>query len=179
METNQKQILIDLATRGDAIAIANILKKTWMQTYINEDLKIDKTTLSTYLKKVTANSIGRSIEEKDDHTHFLLARFNKTVAGVCKYVDEPGHVRLKMLYVLPKYQNIGVGSALMRELLQRNRHRSEIVLNVAQYNRQAILFYRKFGFRNSKRKVQTSLERLPNGVIIPEIMMVRKKNTMV
>ncbi|RJQ33601.1 GNAT family N-acetyltransferase [Candidatus Parcubacteria bacterium] len=172
-----KKTLISIKTAkvSDADSIVKILRTTWMATYPNSSLGIDESNLKVYLRKVRPQAIRDSISHQSSNEFFWLVRVNRKPVGLCKVVKEEGEVRIKMLYILPKYQGIGAGSALMQKVLRTFGHRSNIVLNVARYNRRAIAFYIRFGFIRTRRKVQTSLDKLPGGIVIPEVAMVRQK----
>ncbi|MCX9015076.1 MAG: ribosomal protein S18-alanine N-acetyltransferase [Candidatus Methanoperedens sp.] len=80
---------------------------------------------------------------------FLVAEVNSIVAGfVVGYRVSEDIGRIFSLGVDPGYQNMGIGSALLKEInLRLNLSRvSEIVLEVRQSNVRAKRFYERQGF---------------------------------
>jgi ribosomal-protein-alanine N-acetyltransferase len=80
---------------------------------------------------------------------FIVAEINGIVAGyVAGFLASEGVGRIFSLAVHPAYQNRGVGSILLKEIIDifRKMGVSEIILEVRTSNIKAKKFYEKHGF---------------------------------
>ncbi|ASJ02160.1 ribosomal-protein-alanine N-acetyltransferase RimI [Thermococcus profundus] len=87
---------------------------------------------------------------------FLVAEYNGRIIGyVMGYLrpDLEGHIM--SIAVDPEYRGNGIGSALLREVIERliNRGARYIGLEVRVSNEKAIKLYERFGFRKVKRVI--------------------------
>lgn len=80
---------------------------------------------------------------------FIVAEINGFIAGyVVGFLASENTGRIFSLAILPKYQNMGIGSALLKEIIDvfRKMKVSEIILEVRAGNKKAKRFYQKHGF---------------------------------
>ncbi|MBE0520754.1 MAG: ribosomal protein S18-alanine N-acetyltransferase [Candidatus Methanoperedenaceae archaeon] len=80
---------------------------------------------------------------------FLVAEFDGIVAGfVVGYRVSEKTGRIFSLAVNPEYQNLGIGGALLNEIMRLLRENKvyEVVLEVRQSNTRAKRFYERYGF---------------------------------
>ena len=73
----------------------------------------------------------------------LLASVDDEPAGFADYSIAKCHI--KFLFVKPQFQGLGIGTILLREIL--NRLDSSVTINVLCINEPAILWYLARGFR--------------------------------
>lgn len=74
---------------------------------------------------------------------------------------------IKMLYVLPEYMNQGIGSKLIKHIL--DTYEEEMTIGVKATNEVALYLYKKFGFEIfSKEEYDTS------GIYYPHYVLKRK-----
>jgi GNAT superfamily N-acetyltransferase len=67
--------------------------------------------------------------------------------GVMRVDRHPTHIHLDQLFLLPKYQNLGIGSYLLRALQQEARSQSlQLTLWVLRVN-PALRLYERLGFQ--------------------------------
>ena len=83
--------------------------------------------------------------------HIVLARTapKEICVGYCVGAINPkGHAEIESLFVTEKYRTQGIGSALVKKVLDRfERERAKsIMVNVAVGNEDAFTFYRQWGF---------------------------------
>ncbi len=81
---------------------------------------------------------------------FLVAEINSIVVGyIVGFRVSEETVRIFSFAVRSEYQNRGIGSALLKEVIDIFRQSGvvEILLEVRQSNIKAIRFYKKHGFR--------------------------------
>ncbi len=77
---------------------------------------------------------------------------------------------IKMLYVLPEYMNKGIGSKLIKYVL--DAYQDEMTIGVKPTNKVALHLYQKFGFEIfSKEEFDTS------GIYYPHYILKRKINS--
>jgi GNAT superfamily N-acetyltransferase len=181
-ETQDQDIVIDLAATEDAEAVAEILRKTWLATYPNKEAGITEEDIRLRTEGKNGERIAKNIENwrkridaKDGLGAVFVARANGRIVGMAGPGINEGKRRVGALYVLPEAQGRGVGSRLMQRLLEWHGDQDDIYLNAASYNEKAINFYRGFGFEQTKNPVVDEGNVYGN-THIPEIEMVRHSN---
>jgi GNAT superfamily N-acetyltransferase len=83
-----------------------------------------------------------------DHI-FLICTCDGEDAGFAAFSPiAPDTFKLHKLYVAPQMHSLGIGKALLTEVISRLRSAGmrQLNLNVNRYNKKAIEFYYKFGF---------------------------------
>jgi ribosomal protein S18 acetylase RimI-like enzyme len=172
---------IEIPKPEDAEEIFELLKRTWLNTYVNAEYNITKEdilSIFTNEKKSATLAKMKTLYEalKNDFHNSekidWIAREGNEIIGVMRIKNNiPGEI--VMLYVKPSMQGKGVGRKLMNRALEDLDNR-EILLKVAKYNTKAIRFYEKYGFR-IYGNVEDPHGQLPTGKIIPEVGMVKNK----
>lgn len=120
-------VSINLATENDISDIANIEKLSFSCPW-------------------SENSIRESMQAG---TAFYVARVNGTVAGYAGLSRICGEGYITNIAVLPDYRHKGVGTALLKHVIDDNRSQLEFIsLEVRVSNSTAISLYEKFGFEN-------------------------------
>lgn len=67
--------------------------------------------------------------------------------GVLVYEDKPDHRYLALLELLPAYQGRGIGTAVVKDLLQwADDHQMRLLLHVLKTNPRARQLYQRLGF---------------------------------
>ncbi|MEO0143445.1 MAG: ribosomal protein S18-alanine N-acetyltransferase [candidate division WOR-3 bacterium] len=82
---------------------------------------------------------------------FLEVKFNKIIVaenneilGYCAFSDEGDIIHIKSIAVHPDYRKMGIGKALLREIM---KYQKDIYLEVRVSNEPAIRLYESLGFR--------------------------------
>lgn len=136
--------LIRPAASPDIPAVRALLEETWHTTYdhlLGRD-KVTDITRRWHAEEVLAAEIGRAGQV------FLVAVTDGQITGTASATrDATGAVDLKRLYILPGYQNRGIGHALLGETLAAFPDASAVHLEVEPNNAPAIAFYARAGFR--------------------------------
>ena len=158
------KITVVEAVPNDAKDIAEIQREGWLTTYVNEELGITKEAI---LAKDfgSENHVNRWKEGiAKPNTKTWIAREENKAVGFCfvKIGADTNH--LGALYVLSKTRGSGVGSKLMEQALGFLGRKKPIELEVASYNRNAILFYERFGFKNMGEIVAPTSGALSSGL---------------
>ncbi|MBI5151353.1 MAG: GNAT family N-acetyltransferase [Candidatus Pacebacteria bacterium] len=164
------------AIPNDVYVIRNIRKLTWLVTYPNKKFGISKKDIENKFPDDTTKIAKKKIEEGkrqflDPTIHTYVAKEKNIIIGFCGVKKEEKNNRIGAIYLLPKYQNKGIGRKLMKMAMHWLGNERDIYVNVASYNEKAIRFYEKFGFVQTGKIVNDSAGVLPSGKIIPEIEM--------
>jgi len=167
------KIKVEKPKPEDVEGIFKVQKETWLATYPNEEAGI---TVEDIEEKDFFNpeKIKRYKKEILDNKNrqTWVAKDGASVIGFCGALKEYDMLRLSAIYVLPKYQGRGVGKMLMSEGLNWLGD-CEVEVRVAKYNKQAIDFYKKFGFKEVSDVDRKELHSFPSGKLIPEILMIK------
>lgn len=88
---------------------------------------------------------------KQQGTHISLAFLDEKLVGYVFYEDEPVHVQLHHLLVLPEYRRQGVAAELSRVVLKHasKLQKDSVQIAVAETDLPAQLFLRSQGYRGS------------------------------
>ncbi|RYZ28671.1 MAG: GNAT family N-acetyltransferase [Chitinophagaceae bacterium] len=143
---------IRLATKDDAVLIADISRKTFYDTFAADNSKED---MDKFLSEQFTR--GRLILEVGaEENIFLLAYIDGAVAGYVKLREGKQPVEIKAeqaleiarLYVLEEFIGHKVGAALMKEsiAIAKEKGKELMWLGVWEKNQRAIDFYQRWGF---------------------------------
>jgi ribosomal protein S18 acetylase RimI-like enzyme len=171
MVKNYNKITINDPKLGDEMALVSILEKTWLATYQNKKYKISKKDILSkiFFDKKRISRWRKTILENKKKSHYIcVARIAGEIIGFCLVTKGKKNNELNTIYVLPEYQNMGVGKKLLGKTFTWLGNKKDIIVMVAVYNKKAIYFYKKNGF--CKTDVVSSIK-LPSGKIIPEIQL--------
>ena len=164
-------ITIEEATAEDAKGIFEVQMASWLVTYPNEELGITEDAIAERFAD-TETKVKRWEEIlKLSKSQMWVAKNQDQVVGFCGVKHEGDLDRLSSMYVHPDQVGTGIGGRLMRNALEYLGNEKDIVLDVANYNENAISFYKKYGFEETgNRKECINL----NGVSLPETTMILK-----
>jgi ribosomal protein S18 acetylase RimI-like enzyme len=166
-----ENITIQKAIPEDAQGIGEVYYKTWLATYPNEEYGVTKEDIDFIFKDIK-NSDGSKYISLPDNTVYFTAKENGHVVGVCKLVKHDDINELKSIYVLPEQQGKGVGKMFWSEALKFFDSTKDTVVKAVVYNKNAIEFYKKLGFRETGKIFYDETFRMQSGVIPPEIEMI-------
>lgn len=164
----------------DVEEIANVYYYTWLETYPNEAAGITREDLEEHFKNRLENESlekrKRSISNTDPNKMFLVAKDNEKVVGVCNIIKRESFNQLQSIYVLPEYQEKGIGYKLWLKAFEFADKEKDTVVQVAIYNENAINFYKKLGFIDTGKRFSDEKFKMPiSGALIPEMEMILKK----
>ena len=151
-----RTVLLRRPEKKDLMKIMNYINKI-----IDEDAPIElnnRMTIAAERKWLTETLAGI----KKGTKHFMLAELDGRLVGEANLTPGRGrsaHVAEYGVSVAKDFRRLGVGSALTKYILdvgRRDKNIKLITLRVYEFNRKAIVMYRKFGFRK--------VARLPNRV---------------
>jgi ribosomal protein S18 acetylase RimI-like enzyme len=177
-EPKSQPISIELAVPQDAEAIAELLRRTWMATYpsveagiTEEDIRLRTEGRNGERIQPSIDKWRQKIKENNDSGAVYVARLDGEVVGVARPSIIDGKRYVGAMYVSPEEQKRGIGSMLMQTILEWHGTQDDIYLNVASYNRNAIYFYKRYGFEITDTPVADEGNVYGN-TRIPEIEMI-------
>lgn len=164
----------------DAEAVVNVFYKAWLDTYPNEKLGITKADIESKFKnsfdKDYIQKRGERYENLPDDTKMVVAVDGDKVVGTASMVRNPENNQLRTIYVLPEMQGRGVGRKLWNDLAGFRDPNKDTIVHVADYNENAITFYKKLGFVDSGKRWSDEKFKMTSGAMIPEMEMVIKRS---
>jgi ribosomal protein S18 acetylase RimI-like enzyme len=168
-------IEIRKAQPADAQTWCEVFKTTWLATYPNKQYNIIKEDILTkdFNSPEKVLRWRKSFADPGEcHFYTVLVDGKIVGCGIGRYMDDWNEVGA--IYVLPKYQGQGIGRMIMTKNFELFDFNKITKVNVVSYNENAIKFYEKFGFRITDEPVDPYI--LPNGKVMPEIVMIREKS---
>jgi len=171
-------LTIRKATIDDIPAVRQLLYDTWLATYVNDELGVTQEVLKEWMKDLSDPAKIKAIRKKmnnfSPHDIYVVAFVDDELAGMCKLVRHGEGHELKAIYVLPKYQKMGIGMKLWQEVSAQSpddvRH---VIVHVVSYNQPAINFYQRLGFVQRGGVFYQDRYIMPNGVKLPLLEMVK------
>ena len=140
---------IRLADKKDTEIIAEIINETWKVAY--KDI-VPESDLINYTDKTRRENQIADFFDKGEPI-FYIAQSNSIDCGIISYKeyeksDYSDCAYIMQLYVLPDFQKIGVGKALMEHInnVIREKGYKRIILNTLEKNSNARAFYEKLGY---------------------------------
>ncbi|MEI4623687.1 GNAT family N-acetyltransferase [Bacillus pfraonensis] len=133
-------ISIRKATKADFSAIQQVAQISWKKAYKN---LIPVPVQEKYIK--TAYSIDQLLHKLETTVFFVGEIENEIIAFANLYRSEKEN-DLSSIYVHPKFQSKGLGSTLLKKIINELQSGDELVVYLEKGNHQAELFYRKQGF---------------------------------
>lgn len=162
---------------SDIAEIQEIFYKTWLATYPNKKIGITKKDIREKFKnRLSEKAIAKrtkEVQNKSGNLLFLIAKENKKITGVCILRKDKKANHLGAIYVLPDCQRQGTGMTFWKKARKFFDKDKKIVVQVADYNKKAIKFYKKLGFQDTGKRFINGKHRMPiSGICIPEMEMV-------
>lgn len=66
--------------------------------------------------------------------------------GCISIMEELDHISLSLIEILPKYQNQGIGSTLIKDTIAKAEINKSVKLQVLKTNKKAFKLYERLGF---------------------------------
>ena len=136
------------ATQSDVSDIAHIHFESWNATYSNllpETYRDKENNLSQKME------MWQKVLAITDVNTWIAYDAEDTTVGFISYFKKDHKCEITTLYLLPQYQNLGIGTKLMDSaLIDASQCNScfSLSLWVLKTNLSAISFYEKFGFES-------------------------------
>ncbi len=173
-----EEIKIMKASPEDVLGILDVLYKTWLVTYPNKELGITVQDIeSSYENAFLPENIEKrkeKITQNEINEKRLVAKCGDQVVGMAMMVKSIDKNQLRSLYVLPEFQVKKIGFRLWSELKDFIDPNKDTTVELADYNQQAINFYKKLGFVDTGRRWIDEKYRFKSGSNIPQMEMIIK-----
>lgn len=89
---------------------------------------------------------SKYFEQKWKEAEYQIVEIEGKRIGTIWIMEEIDHIRIRELQILPEFQNRGIGTELMKRVIEKAKWRKRpIRLSVLRVNR-ARIFYERFGF---------------------------------
>jgi len=155
-------------TRANIAAVSKLAKQIWNDHYlpiIGQD-QID------YMLHTFQSEEAIIKQLNDGFKYFIVKKHNQTTGYFAVIENNQSNtVQISKLYITTRFQNCGIGAAVISflERSYRNTDNLELWLTVNRENRQAIRFYQKEGFLKSGCIVQD----IGQGFVMDDYKMVK------
>lgn len=180
MENRAKDIEINIvpATPNDVRGMQEVFRRTWLDTYPNQEFGITISDIEDrYKDAFTDDTLKKRAERiahpKEGHT-LLFAKEGEKVIGLCRIIKHQDSNELQAIYVLPEYQRQGIGRMLWGEAQKFFDTNKDITTKVALYNNKAIEFYKKLGFEDTGRQFIDEKYKMKSGAVIKLKELIKK-----
>ncbi|MBF0753068.1 GNAT family N-acetyltransferase [Jeotgalicoccus nanhaiensis] len=127
----------------DTKQVQDVAKKSWNATY--EGI-IPNNIQENFLKGAYNDEM---MQKSLSHSLLLVAEAENKIVGFVNFspVNEQGQTELSAIYLYPKYQGHGIGSALLDKGIAMLGNLKEVHLNVEKDNTIGTNFYKAKGFK--------------------------------
>ena len=182
---DNETVIIERAVPDNAEVICDIRDRAWLEAYPNADLGITVDDIRLMAQGPNGEYVPRRVaylkeqlaKDNPNQATFVANVDGEVVGFIDPRIDEQGHRSIGAIYVAPEAQGQGVGSKLMKQLLDWYGRDQDIYLEVVGYNQNAIDFYKRFGFEQTDTVVSDE-EGRPNYLkTLPKIEMVLRTHT--
>lgn len=176
LEQKEQNTVIVGAEPADAAGIARVRHETWLATYPNAEFGItEEDILAKNFQSEDQVGHWRRVIESTAGTRKIWVAKNEAgeVVAYCQGLKKEEANEIGGMYVLPAYQGKGLGSKLMKEVLNWLGDEKPIVLSVAAYTPGARALYAGFGFVETNELGESP--KFKSGALMPSIKMVRPK----
>jgi GNAT superfamily N-acetyltransferase len=170
-----QEISIAKAEPNDAEDLSRIKQCIWLNTYQNKEFGITAEDIfaKDFLCKERISKRAEHMSVVDGINYTLVAKVGPQIVGYGRAFKSKKINEIVTLYVIPKRQGQGIGSALLKDLLRWLGDHKAVRLGVVLYNEKAIRFYEKFGFK-AGNLVCHDKPTFPSGRDLPELEMIRE-----
>ena len=173
-----EEIKILDAVPDDAWGITNVFYKAWLATYPNKERGITVEDIEdSYKEDFSAEKIEHLkelIRNLPKNKKRLVAKKGDMIVGACTVIRNENNNHLRTLYVLPEFQNKGIGTGLWNAAMEFFDSKKDTIVQVAEYTENAINFYKKLGFVDTGKRTPQESGSFKSGAIIIDMEMVRK-----
>ena len=172
------EITILDAVPDDALGITNVFYKAWLATYPNAERGITVGDIEDSYKDEFSDEkieeLKGLIRDVPKNKKRLVAKKGSLVVGACTVIRNENNNHLRTLYILPEFQNKGIGTKLWNKAIEFLDPKKDTIVQVADYTQNAINFYIKLGFVDTGKRTAQESGSFKSGATIVDMEMVRK-----
>lgn len=170
----QKRIKIISPEEKDMSGITKVFYEAWLDTYPNKEVGVTREDIEHKFKdRFKPEELEKRWEmiKNNPEAKMFIAKDDDMVVGVAIAVVHPDSNQLQAIYILPEYQGKNIGGRLWKEAKRYFDQKKKCIVHVATYNKKAIGFYEKIGFKDNGKRWTDEKTRMKSGSIIPEMEM--------
>ena len=112
--------------------------------------QVKKIVLKSYIEKIWGWDEDFQIQFHQQNFHVdetKIIKINEAAAGVVEIKEDAHKIFISSLYLLPQYQNKGIGSSIIQQLITKATvENKRVELEVLKINTEAQKLYKKLGF---------------------------------
>lgn len=112
--------------------------------------QVKKTVLKNYIEKIWGWNEDFQIQFHQQNFHVdetRIIKMDKAAVGVVEIKEDAYRIFISSLYLLPQYQNKGIGSSIIQQLITKATDKNKrVALEVLKINTGAQKLYKKLGF---------------------------------
>ncbi len=145
----EKVLMVDVAKPEDAAGIVRVRHETWLATYPNAEAGVTEEDIfaKNFQSEDQIKRWKRGIEDETGTRKIWVAKNDAgEVVGYGQGKKGDAENEIWGLYVLPTYRGKGLGSKLMKSVVDWLGNEKPITLSVATYSSSAVELYKRFGF---------------------------------
>ena len=102
----------------------------------------------TFKKEIIQISDKKDIlEEENPFSKYLVYIYENNVIAFCYYYEIYDKLEISYIFVKEEFRNKKIASKLIKYLIENNKDKYNITLEVKKDNINAIKLYKKFGFK--------------------------------
>jgi len=173
-----EEIKILDAVPDDALGITDVFYKAWLATYPNVEKGITVEDIEDSYKDDFSvekiENLKELIRNLPKNKKRLVAKKGDMIVGTCTVIRNENNNHLRTLYVLPEFQNKGIGTKLWNKAMEFLDSKKGTIVQVADYTENAINFYKKLGFVDTGKRTFQEGDRFKSGAIIIDMEMLKK-----
>jgi ribosomal protein S18 acetylase RimI-like enzyme len=148
--SERPQFYLEEAKPEDARNIYGVAVKTWVHTYQNESIGLTTEMIERHFDNLDERVLWLENYLRNGIEKMWVIKSGEDIIGYCSVKSGETENEIRTLYVLPEYQKQGLGDMLMTNALGYFGIDKNIAVEVADYNANAIDFYKRYGFEISE-----------------------------
>lgn len=182
----KSRFIIQTMEAEDIDLASEMRKQSWIDTYVNSKEGITKEWIEDLFKSkldpATHDARTERFEaakQKGTLNAWVAKDVNGAIIGsTTPFLEASGRQRVGSIYVDKKWHGSGVGSQLMRRVVDWFDSKKPIYLEVVSYNERAKAFYRKWGFEEIEGSEAFYDDKLPEITMVrlPQSQQVEREN---
>jgi GNAT superfamily N-acetyltransferase len=156
-----------------------IQRSCWLHNFPNFGLSITEHDILDWFddskesNKTKLKERAESVNKNPTIQHLWVAKDDEKIVGFAA-AKKGERNEVDAMFVLPEYQKRGIGGKLMNRILEWIGNDQEIYLNVVPNNINAVGFYKRYGFIETDKEVDSGVL-FASGANLPNIEMVKKE----
>ncbi|MCG3418626.1 GNAT family N-acetyltransferase [Oceanobacillus sp. M65] len=159
------ETVIRLMEEEDIPLVQNVARTSWKATYKGI---IPETVQRNFINMAYRDEM---MQRRMKASFLYVAEISNEIVGFANFsrVKEKGEVELSAIYLLPKVQGKGIGSALLAKGIHELKGATELFINVEENNELGKSFYIAKGFQ-----VHSTFDEELDGHILKTVRMVKE-----